>query len=169
MAVEFVSMITKEALLLILIISGPPMFVSMLVGLIVSLFQATTQIQEQTLTFVPKIIAVFASLALLGTWLGSQLLRFASALLTNFLDFDLGLASCFELDWCLLLSIFFCCSSGLEALLSFAPASFVQKNAHKITRHTATNRVCRAAAQTLNLVLSFIQALSVALGFSRAM
>ncbi|HUQ72738.1 MAG TPA: flagellar biosynthetic protein FliQ, partial [Planctomycetaceae bacterium] len=58
--------IGREALLLTLILSALPVLAAMLVGLLVSLFQAATQIQEQTLTFVPKIIATFAVLAIGG-------------------------------------------------------------------------------------------------------
>jgi flagellar biosynthetic protein FliQ len=68
--------ITQQALYLVLIVSGPPVMMSLLVGLIISIFQATTQIQEQTLTFAPKVIAVFGVLALTGAWIGSQLVRF---------------------------------------------------------------------------------------------
>ena len=68
--------ITQEALYLVLIASAPPIVMSLLVGFIISVFQATTQIQEQTLTFAPKVIIVFGVLALAGSWIGSQLLRF---------------------------------------------------------------------------------------------
>jgi flagellar biosynthetic protein FliQ len=68
--------ITQEALFLVLVVSAPPVLTSLLVGFIISLFQATTQIQEQTLTFAPKVVIVFGVLALTGPWIGSQLLRF---------------------------------------------------------------------------------------------
>ncbi len=68
--------ITQEALFLVLVVSAPPVLMSLLVGFIISLFQATTQIQEQTLTFAPKVVIVFGVLALTGPWIGSQLLRF---------------------------------------------------------------------------------------------
>lgn len=74
--IEFILRITNEALLMTLVVCGPPIGLSMIVGLLVSLFQAVTQIQEQTLTFVPKMIIIFASLAALGPWLGTTLLRF---------------------------------------------------------------------------------------------
>jgi flagellar biosynthesis protein FliQ len=76
--------ITQEALYLTLIVSGPPIVISLVVGLIISVFQATTQIQEQTLTFAPKLIAVFGVLALAGTWIGGQLLRFTFHLFDRF-------------------------------------------------------------------------------------
>ncbi|QSQ18674.1 flagellar biosynthesis protein FliQ [Pyxidicoccus parkwayensis] len=68
--------ITQEALFLVLVVSAPPVLTSLLVGFLISLFQATTQIQEQTLTFAPKVVIVFGVLALTGPWIGSQLLRF---------------------------------------------------------------------------------------------
>ena len=76
--------IAREGLLLVLVASAPPLLASMMVGLVVSVMQATTQIQEQTLTFVPKLIAVFLSLAIFGPWIGEQLLRFTSNLLGGF-------------------------------------------------------------------------------------
>ena len=75
--VEFIIRITNEGLLMIMIVCGPPILISMVVGLTISLFQAITQIQEATLTFVPKMIVIFGTLAALGPWLGSILLRFA--------------------------------------------------------------------------------------------
>jgi flagellar biosynthetic protein FliQ len=57
----------------ILILAAPVLLVSMVVGLVVSIFQATTSIQEQTLTFVPKIVAIMLVLALLGSWMFGSL------------------------------------------------------------------------------------------------
>ncbi|MEK7704566.1 MAG: flagellar biosynthesis protein FliQ [Myxococcota bacterium] len=74
--VDFVLRITNEGLLMIIIVCGPPILLSMIVGLIISLFQAVTHIQEATLTFVPKMIIIFGTLAALGPWLGSALMRF---------------------------------------------------------------------------------------------
>jgi flagellar biosynthesis protein FliQ len=76
--------ITQEALFLVLIASAPPIVMSLVVGFVISVFQATTQIQEQTLTFAPKVIAVFGVLALAGGWIGSQLLRFTFHLFDRF-------------------------------------------------------------------------------------
>ena len=73
---EHLLVVAREGLLLALIASAPPVLTSMLVGLFVSIIQATTQIQEQTLTFVPKLVAVFASLAIAAPWIGAQLVRF---------------------------------------------------------------------------------------------
>lgn len=76
MAEDFVIQVTNQGLLLTLIISGPPVLISLLVGLLVSLFQAVTQIQEQTLSFVPKLVIVFGILAALGPWIGASLSEF---------------------------------------------------------------------------------------------
>ena len=74
--------ITRQALFLVLIASGPPVAMALIVGFIVSVFQATTQIQEQTLSFAPKLIAVLGILGIGGSWIGSKLVRF------TFLVFD---------------------------------------------------------------------------------
>lgn len=68
--------ITQQALYLVLIASAPPVVMSLLIGLMISIFQAATQIQEQTLTFAPKLVVVFGVLALTGSWIGAQLIRF---------------------------------------------------------------------------------------------
>lgn len=81
---SYVLAIGKQALFLILIISGPAVAMALIVGLLISLVQATTQIQEQSLTFVPKLVAVFLTLALTGPWLMSQLVTFSHALLSGF-------------------------------------------------------------------------------------
>jgi flagellar biosynthetic protein FliQ len=75
--------IAREALLLVLLISAGPMLASALVGLIVALFQATTQIQEQTLSYVPKLVSVFLTLAILGPWMLMQAVRFAKVILES--------------------------------------------------------------------------------------
>lgn len=77
MVEDFVSRVTNEGLLLVLVVSGPPVLISLAVGLIIALFQAITQIQEQSLTFVPKIVVVFGVLAILGPWLGNATTQFA--------------------------------------------------------------------------------------------
>ena len=80
MSAETIIRIGREALLLVLLISAAPMLVSVLVGFVISVFQATTQIQEQTLSYVPKLIAVFLSLLVLGPWMLMQAVRFARVL-----------------------------------------------------------------------------------------
>jgi len=76
--------IAKEAILLVIILSAPAVFVSLFVGLTISLFQATTQIQDQALTFVPKLIAVMLTLILFGTWGAKNTINFANDLLGKF-------------------------------------------------------------------------------------
>ena len=73
-----------QALLMILILSGPPILISMAVGLFVAIFQAATQIQEQTLSFTVKLVAVILTLLLLGGWLGSQIVQFTNTIFLNF-------------------------------------------------------------------------------------
>jgi flagellar biosynthetic protein FliQ len=76
MSNEFVISLAREAILIALYISGPLLLLSLVVGLGVSIFQATTQIQEPTLTFVPKIIAVFAGILIFGGWMLNTLVQF---------------------------------------------------------------------------------------------
>ncbi|HHT37290.1 MAG: flagellar biosynthesis protein FliQ [Candidatus Wallacebacter cryptica] len=73
----------KEAVKTVLLVSGPTLGLGLLVGLLVSIFQATTQIQEQTLTFIPKIIAVLLSLVLFGPWMLRVLISFGRQILEN--------------------------------------------------------------------------------------
>lgn len=73
-----------QGLLLILILSAPPVLISMFLGTIVAIFQAATQIQEQTLPFVVKLVAVTLTLIFMGSWLGSQIMGFASNIFVNF-------------------------------------------------------------------------------------
>ena len=73
-----------QGLLLILILSGPPILISMFFGLTVAIFQAATQIQEQTLSFTIKLLAVVLTLMILGGWLGAQILGFANNIFTHF-------------------------------------------------------------------------------------
>ena len=61
--------LSRDALLVALILAGPIMAIGMIVGLAISVFQAVTQLQEQTLTFVPKILGVFAVSAIFGPWM----------------------------------------------------------------------------------------------------
>ena len=74
--------LTYQALMLILILSGPPIIISMILGLFVAIFQAATQIQEQTLSFTVKLFAVVFTLILLGGWLGSQVIQYTEKIIT---------------------------------------------------------------------------------------
>ena len=69
--------LVREALMLTLLISAPILGIGLLVGLVISLLQAVTQVQEQTLAFVPKIIAMVLVAVLLIGWMGSQMSAFA--------------------------------------------------------------------------------------------
>lgn len=81
MDAETVIRIGQEALLLTLLLSAPPVLAALVVGLVVSLFQAATQVQEQTLTLVPKIVAVYLVLVAFGLWSLRQAVAFAVQLL----------------------------------------------------------------------------------------
>ena len=78
MSTDAILRILREALLLVLTISAAPMIAAMITGLVVSVFQATTQIQEQTLTFVPKLLVIFLTLAIAGPWMLWQAVRFTT-------------------------------------------------------------------------------------------
>lgn len=73
-----------EALLLILILSGPPIVFASIIGLFVAIFQAATQIQEQTLAFAVKLVAVMATILFMGGWLGGLIFQFANHIFSNF-------------------------------------------------------------------------------------
>jgi len=80
MSTEAITRVMREGLLLILLLSAGPMLVSMLIGFVVSVFQATTQIQEQTLSYVPKLAGVFVTLAIMGPWILAQTVKFTVVL-----------------------------------------------------------------------------------------
>lgn len=84
MTVDEVTAIASSALFLIIKVSAPVLLVSLVIGLIISIFQAVTSIQEQTLTFVPKILAVFLALILLGNWMLSEMSGFMTTLWSDF-------------------------------------------------------------------------------------
>lgn len=83
MSQDLVIYLGREALFTVLLLSAPLLGGSVLIGLIVSIFQATTQIQEQTLTFVPKIVAVLLITVIFGPWMLNVLLGFTRSLLVN--------------------------------------------------------------------------------------
>ena len=74
--------VIKDAIQTGLLISAPILIVSVLVGLIISIFQATTQIQEQTLTFVPKLVAIALVGLLTGSWMLHQIVSFTERIFT---------------------------------------------------------------------------------------
>ncbi|NLP38054.1 MAG: flagellar biosynthesis protein FliQ [Firmicutes bacterium] len=83
MSQEYVMSIAQEAVLTALMVAGPLLIISLLVGLGISIFQATTQIQEQTLTFVPKIIAIFLGLLIFGNWMLNLMIGLTTRLFTQ--------------------------------------------------------------------------------------
>jgi len=76
--------IARNTLWVIIETSMPLLLVSMVVGLIISLFQTLTSIQEQTLTFVPKLLAIFVALMLMGSWLMNTIVQYMTQLWSNF-------------------------------------------------------------------------------------
>ena len=76
--------LSYQALLLILLLSAPPILISTILGLFVAVFQAATQIQEQTLSFMVKLVAVMVTLMVLGGWLSSQIMQYTSNIFINF-------------------------------------------------------------------------------------
>ena len=79
--------IAREALVTVIMVAGPVLVLSLLVGLIISIFQATTQIQEQTLTFVPKILTILGATVLLGPWILMIMIDFTNRLFKNMTRF----------------------------------------------------------------------------------
>ena len=75
--------LVRQTLMLALIISAPMLLIGLVVGIVISLFQAVTQIQEQTLTFVPKIVAMVAAAILLMPWIGQRLMEYAAAMFST--------------------------------------------------------------------------------------
>lgn len=84
MSTEMVTDMMQEALFLILKTSAPLLIVSLVIGLIVSIFQTVTSIQEQTLTFVPKMVGMFVGLMLLGHWMLNEMSGYMTDLWRNF-------------------------------------------------------------------------------------
>ncbi|MBN1267480.1 MAG: flagellar biosynthesis protein FliQ [Anaerolineales bacterium] len=83
MTETYVLNLGQNALMTALILAGPFLLASLVIGSLVSLFQAATQISETTLNFVPKILGVGLIFAILGSWMGQQLLSFTRDLLTS--------------------------------------------------------------------------------------
>ncbi len=84
MTIDAVTEMTNGALFLIIQVSLVPLLVSLVIGLLVSIFQTATSIQEQTLTFVPKIIGVFLTIALIGGWMMTKMVEFTTDLWQDF-------------------------------------------------------------------------------------
>ena len=83
MSGDLVIQMAQEALRMVLIISAPMLGLGLLVGLAVSIFQATTSIQEQTLAFIPKIVAVFVAILIFGPWMLRLMVEYVTNVLGN--------------------------------------------------------------------------------------
>ena len=84
MSIDDVVAIANSALYLIIKTSAPVLLVSLIIGLVISIFQTVTSIQEQTQTFVPKILGVFVAIMLLGHWMLNEMADFMTGLWSNF-------------------------------------------------------------------------------------
>lgn len=84
MSIDTVVDIAREALYTIIITASPLLLVSLVVGLLVSVFQTVTSIQEQTLTFVPKLLAIFLGIMILGHWMLNNMVGFMQRLWSDF-------------------------------------------------------------------------------------
>ena len=84
MSIDDVTAVAGEALYLIIKTAAPVLLVSLVIGLVISIFQTVTSIQEQTLTFVPKIIGVFMAIIVLGHWMMNGMTEFMIRLWTDF-------------------------------------------------------------------------------------
>ena len=87
MTQEVILDIVREGLFTIIMVSAPPLLMGLAAGLIMSIFQTVTSIQEQTLAFIPKILAVLLSLLLFGPFMLDRLTRFFTLLISNMPDY----------------------------------------------------------------------------------
>lgn len=83
MSQEMVIALAERGVYVTLMIAGPLLVTALGIGLLVSIFQATTQIQEQTLAFIPKIVGVLVALIIFGPWMLSEALTFAEQIFSN--------------------------------------------------------------------------------------
>lgn len=83
MTSEFVLALAERGIYTVLLVTGPLLLLALVVGLLVSIFQATTQIQEQTLAFIPKIVAVLLGLIFFGPWMLNTLVEFTASIFQN--------------------------------------------------------------------------------------
>ena len=82
MTLDSATELVRQTLILALLVSAPMLLIGLVVGIVISIVQAVTQIQEQTLTFVPKIAAMVAAAIFLMPWIGTRLLEYSSAMFT---------------------------------------------------------------------------------------
>lgn len=79
--------LAQQTLWTVLLVSAPMLSLTLIIGLAISIFQATTQIQEQTLTFIPKILGVMAGIAVFGSWMMHVLIEFTRGIYLNMHQF----------------------------------------------------------------------------------
>lgn len=84
MTINTVTEIVRTGLYTIIKCSAPMLLISLVIGLAISIFQTVTSIQEQTLTFVPKVIGIFVAIMLLGHWIMGEVIAFTEQLWSNF-------------------------------------------------------------------------------------
>ncbi|MBB6449287.1 flagellar biosynthetic protein FliQ [Geomicrobium halophilum] len=87
MSQETVLSMAEHSVTVIFLVAGPLLVLALVLGLTVAIFQATTQIQEQTLAFIPKILGVLAGLVVFGAWMLGQLITFTEEIYTNLHNF----------------------------------------------------------------------------------
>lgn len=83
MSGDLVVQLGQEALFIVMLVAAPMLGLGLIVGLLVSVFQATTSIQEQTLAFIPKIIAVFVAILIFGPWMLRIMVEYLTNILVN--------------------------------------------------------------------------------------
>lgn len=79
--------VIRESIMVMMKVASPMLLIALIVGLVVSIFQTATSIQEQTLAFIPKIIAVFMALIIFGSWMITSLLEFTTKIFMSFTQF----------------------------------------------------------------------------------
>lgn len=84
MTIDEVVAISDQALFIVIKVAAPVLLISMAVGLIVSIFQTVTSIQEQTLTFVPKVLAIFLTIMVIGHWMLNEMVNLMVNLWADF-------------------------------------------------------------------------------------
>ena len=84
MSIGFVNFIIQKVIMTVLYLSAPPLIASLAIGITISIFQAVTQLQDQTLTFVPKIIVVIIVLLIFGPWMLNILVDFTKEIFLHF-------------------------------------------------------------------------------------
>jgi flagellar biosynthetic protein FliQ len=84
MTIDDVTLISSQALFLIIKTAAPVLLISLAVGLTVSIFQTVTSIQEQTMTFVPKVLSIFLTIMVLGHWMLNNIMEFMTSLWQDF-------------------------------------------------------------------------------------